>query len=210
MSGKLFLRLGSEQYTIVEALETYGGVYPIEPVEHREFMIPAQALAACRISEEGEHTIYVAVPGSNSTTADEAEVSVLRGQFSQLDDIEETELDWEPVDYKQAPSTGEQVFVVVEQMPQYPGGEKAMKQYIVQHVQYPKEALDNGISGVVYVTFVVEKDGSIGGTKILRGIGGGCDEEALRVVSSMPNWTPGMQRGVPVRTQYNIPIRFAK
>jgi protein TonB len=61
---------------------------------------------------------------------------------------------------------------------------------------------------VVYVTFVVEKDGSIGQARVLRGIGGGCDEEALRVVRSMPKWEPGIQRGKPVRVQYNLPFRF--
>ncbi|MEZ4737873.1 MAG: energy transducer TonB [Flavobacteriales bacterium] len=69
-------------------------------------------------------------------------------------------------------------------------------------------AQDASISGVVYVTFVVGKDGKIGDAKVLRGIGGGCDEEALRVVRSMPAWKPGKQRGKPVTVQYNLPIHF--
>ena len=69
-------------------------------------------------------------------------------------------------------------------------------------------AKNAGISGKVYITFVVEKDGSITDVKVLRGIGGGCDEEAVRVVQSMPRWSPGKQRGKPVRVQYNLPVRF--
>jgi protein TonB len=65
-----------------------------------------------------------------------------------------------------------------------------------------------GISGVVYVTFVVDKDGKIKDVKVLRGIGGGCDEEAVRVVKNMPSWKPGKQRGKSVTVQYNLPIRF--
>ena len=69
-------------------------------------------------------------------------------------------------------------------------------------------AKESGIQGMVYVTFVVERDGSITDVRVLRGIGGGCDEEAIRVVSAMPKWTPGKQRGKPVRVQYNLPVRF--
>ena len=70
------------------------------------------------------------------------------------------------------------------------------------------KAIENGVQGTVYVSFVVESDGRINEAKVLRGIGSGCDEEALRVVKSMPNWTPGTQRGKPVRVRYNLPIRF--
>jgi len=69
-------------------------------------------------------------------------------------------------------------------------------------------ARESGIEGTVYVTFVVEKDGSITDVRVLRGIGGGCDKEAIRVVKEMPKWDPGKQRGKPVRVQFNMPIRF--
>ena len=69
-------------------------------------------------------------------------------------------------------------------------------------------AQDAGIQGVVFVTFVVEKDGSVTGVRVLRGIGGGCDEEAIRRVKQMPRWEPGEQRGKPVKVQYNLPVRF--
>jgi protein TonB len=97
---------------------------------------------------------------------------------------------------------------IAEVMPEFPGGKEALFAYIGKNLKYPEQAVEEGIEGVVYVTFVVEVDGSIAGVKVLRGIGGGCDEEALRVVRGMPNWKPGMQAGKPVRVKYNLPIRF--
>lgn len=99
-------------------------------------------------------------------------------------------------------------FTVVEQMPQFPGGEQELFKFIGGTIKYPEDAEEAGIEGVVYVTFVVEKDGTIGGARVLRGIGGGCDEEAVRVIRAMPAWEPGMQRGKAVRVQYNLPIRY--
>ncbi|MFN9326632.1 MAG: energy transducer TonB [Flavobacteriales bacterium] len=97
---------------------------------------------------------------------------------------------------------------IAEVMPEFPGGKEALFAYLGKNLKYPEQAVEEGIEGVVYVTFVVEVDGSITGVKVLRGIGGGCDEEAVRVVRSMPNWTPGMQAGKPVRVKYNLPIRY--
>lgn len=99
-------------------------------------------------------------------------------------------------------------FTVVEQMPEFPGGKEALFAYIGKNLKYPEQAQEEGIEGVVYVTFVVETDGKITGVQVLRGIGGGCNEEAVRVVSGMPNWTPGMQAGKAVRVKYNLPIRY--
>ena len=97
---------------------------------------------------------------------------------------------------------------IAEVMPEYPGGKDALFAYIGTNLKYPQQAVEDGIEGVVFVTFVVEVDGKITGVSVLRGIGGGCNEEALRVVRSMPNWTPGMQAGKPVRVKYNLPIRY--
>jgi periplasmic protein TonB len=102
----------------------------------------------------------------------------------------------------------EQIFTIVEEMPSFPGGEAELFKYLGKNIKYPQMATDAGISGVVYVTFVVDKDGKIRDVKVLRGIGGGCDEEAVRVVKSMPTWKPGKQRGKAVTVQYNLPIRF--
>ncbi|MEX1132735.1 MAG: energy transducer TonB, partial [Flavobacteriales bacterium] len=92
----------------------------------------------------------------------------------------------------------DQIFTIVEEMPTFPGGEGKLFEYLGKNIKYPQMATDAGISGVVYVTFVVDKEGKIRDVKVLRGIGGGCDEEAVRVVKSMPTWKPGKQRGKSV------------
>lgn len=97
---------------------------------------------------------------------------------------------------------------VVEVMPEYPGGQQAMFAYIGKELKYPEAAIESNVEGAVVISFVVERDGSIGDVKVLRGIGFGCDEEAVRVVKSMPNWTPGQQGGKAVRTSFNLPIRY--
>lgn len=100
------------------------------------------------------------------------------------------------------------IHTIVEEMPSFPGGEAELFKYLSKNVRYPQTAQDAGITGVVYLTFVVGADGRIRDTKVLRGIGGGCDEEALRVARSMPPWNPGRQRGQTVNVQYNLPVRF--
>ncbi len=102
----------------------------------------------------------------------------------------------------------EVIFTVVEDQPEFPGGEAARQKFLEDNLRYPQMAREAGIQGTVFVTFVVERDGSVTDVRILRGIGGGCDEEAVRVVSMMPRWEPGRQRGQPVRVQFNMPIRF--
>lgn len=102
----------------------------------------------------------------------------------------------------------DQVFQVVEVDPEFPGGMEALIKYLSENIKYPEQAKKNKIQGKVYISFVVEKDGSVADAKVLRGIGGGCDEEALRVVNAMPKWTPGKQRNTPVRVQFNLPVAF--
>lgn len=102
----------------------------------------------------------------------------------------------------------EQIFTIVEEMPSFPGGEAALMKFLGNNIKYPAIAKDAGIQGTVFVTFVVDEDGNVKDVKVLRSIGGGCDEEAIRVVQSMPKWSPGKQRGKAVKVQYNLPIRF--
>jgi protein TonB len=102
----------------------------------------------------------------------------------------------------------EQVFLAVEQQPEFPGGESALIAYIGKNTKYPAIARENNIEGRVFISFVVEKDGSISDVKVLRGIGGGCDEEAKRVIKSLPKFSPGKQNGRPVRVQFNVPVNF--
>ena len=102
----------------------------------------------------------------------------------------------------------DKVFVVVEDEPEFPGGMEALYKFLQDNVQYPRLVLENGIEGRVYVTFVVETDGSITNPRLLRDIGGGCGQEALRVVKMMPKWKPGKQQGKVVRVQFNLPVNF--
>jgi len=101
-----------------------------------------------------------------------------------------------------------QVFFIVEEMPEFPGGEAALRAFIAKSINYPVIAQENGIQGKVYVTFVVDKDGGISEAKIARGVDPSLDKEALRVVNSLPKWKPGKQRGKPVRVSYTVPISF--
>jgi len=105
--------------------------------------------------------------------------------------------------------TDNEVFVVVEEIPEFPGGEAARLQYIAGNIQYPQSARAKGIEGIVYVTFVVSKDGKVTKAKVLRGVYPSLDAEALRVINSMPDWKPGRQHGKPVNVQFNVPIKFS-
>lgn len=102
----------------------------------------------------------------------------------------------------------EEIFRAVEDQPEFPGGEAALYAFLKKNTVYPEFAKQVGISGKVYITFVVERDGRITDAKVVRSIGGGCDEEALRVVNMMPPWKPGLQRGHPVRVQFIMDIKF--
>ncbi len=113
-----------------------------------------------------------------------------------------------PIEMAEETIEEEHIFVVVESMPSFPGGEAELNKFLYKHIEYPIMARESGIQGRVFVTFVVEVDGSITDIKVSRGIGGGCDEEAVRVIKMMPRWTPGKQRGKSVRVQFNLPVKF--
>ena len=101
-----------------------------------------------------------------------------------------------------------EVFLIVEEPPTFPGGDAALYKWLGENLKYPEEAKELGIQGRVFVSFVVEPDGSTSNVVVKRGIGGGCDEEAIRIVKAMPKWAAGKQRGQPVRVQFNLPIKF--
>jgi len=103
---------------------------------------------------------------------------------------------------------GDDVYIEVDNMPKFPGGDAARVKYMVENVQYPETAKKQGVQGTVYVSFVVEKDGRITNTKVVRGVENSLDAEAFRVVNSMPKWIPGTNKGKPVRVQFNMPIQF--
>ncbi len=105
-------------------------------------------------------------------------------------------------------SVSDPSFIVVEQMPEFPGGEEALYQFLGSNLSYPDTAKEQNITGKVIVSFVVEKDGRITNAKVIKDIGGGCGAEALRVVNKMPRWKPGKQKGKPVRVQFSLPFVF--
>ena len=100
------------------------------------------------------------------------------------------------------------VFDVVEEQPSFPGGQGALMQWLRDNIKYPVIAAENGIEGRVTVQFVVSKTGSISGVTVVRGVDPSLDKEAVRVVSSMPNWTPGKQNGTTVNVRYTLPVTF--
>jgi protein TonB len=104
----------------------------------------------------------------------------------------------------------EEVYTIVEQMPEFTGGEQAMRDYIIKNIVYPKQEKKQGIQGTVYIQCVISQTGEVKDAKVVRGVPNGeaLDKEALRVVSSMPDWKPGMQSGNPVSVSYFIPIKF--
>ena len=102
----------------------------------------------------------------------------------------------------------EEIFTIVEQQPEPEGGFNAFYAYVSQNLKYPRLAQRSNIQGRVYIQFVVEKDGSLTDIKTIKGIGGGCDEEACRIIGNAPRWKPGKQRGQPVRVKMIIPIHF--
>ena len=147
-------------------------------------------------------TTILEVVGDDEIIQDEIDISI-------EDRPDQAAQTYVPVLVEEAPEpVAEEIFTFVEEYPEFPGGEKALYEYIKNNIRYPEVARTSGITGTVYVQFVVEKDGSISDVKVLRGIGGGCDEEAVRVVKSMPKWKPGKQRGQPVRVYYTLPIDF--
>jgi len=98
-------------------------------------------------------------------------------------------------------------FVIVQNQPEFPGGEAKLMEYL-SNIEYPQRAIAGNIQGTVYVSFIVNKDGSISHVKIIRGIGSGCDEETLRIIKAMPKWKPGRQMNTAVAVKVRLPVRF--
>ena len=130
----------------------------------------------------------------------------INAEVDQDEVIEEYE--FTPPEIEEEEIVEAEIFKVVEEMPEVPGGSAKLMEYIQKNIKYPMMARESDIQGRVFVNFVVEPDGSISNVAVLRGIGGGCDEEAVRVVNSMPKWKPGKQRGSAVRCAYTVPIIF--
>ena len=127
--------------------------------------------------------------------------------FESIDADENTEFDFIPVTDEE--EAEEEVFFIVEDMPQFQGGGKEkFREWIAQNLQYPPIAAENGISGRVFVQFAVNAKGEVVDVVVVRGVDPALDKEAVRVVKSSPKWTPGKQRGRPVKVQFTFPIVF--
>ncbi len=129
----------------------------------------------------------------------------------EIEDVEaeqDTEVEIQEVGETSEEYGEEEIFVVVENMPEFPGGTKALNKFIAKTVRYPVIAQENGITGRVFVGFVIDKDGSVSNVKVLRPVDPALDKEAIRVIKAMPKWKPGKQRGKPVRVSYTVPINF--
>ncbi len=113
-----------------------------------------------------------------------------------------------PPSPSQKSASNTDVYKIAETMPQFPGGDAARVTYMIENLKYPETAKNKGLQGTVYVSFVVEKDGRITNTKVIKGVESSLDAEAFRVVSAMPKWKPGTDKGKPVRVQFNMPIQF--
>ncbi|MDA3890046.1 MAG: energy transducer TonB [Salinivirgaceae bacterium] len=128
-------------------------------------------------------------------------------------EIEDTEADAETaveiVEFEEEEEVDEaQVFFIVENMPEFPGGNLELRKYIAQNVNYPDIARENGIQGRVFVQFVVNTKGKVEKVKVVRGVDPALDREAIRVISNLPSWKPGSQRGKAVKVSFTVPINF--
>ncbi len=170
------------------------------------FDIPEEEIELTRQEEKIEQPPPPQVP-EIEIVEDDVEVDDVL-DFDDFEDKAITDFEYRRPDVVEEEHVEQEIFIIVENMPEFPGGESALMEYLAKNTAYPPMAKESGIQGTVYVRFVVEPDGSVSNVTIMRGIGGGCDEEALRVVKNMPRWTPGKQRGKPVRVQFNLPIRF--
>lgn len=134
-------------------------------------------------------------------------LAVLVGQTAiaqdESPDVEEVAVPIEP-----SASSEPDHYTIVEDMPEYPGGTKALLDWVVSQVQYPEEALKKKLEGVSYISYIVEVDGTVSNVKVVRGSHEILDKEAVRVVSLIEGYEPGMQRGKPVRVSYTLPVRF--
>jgi periplasmic protein TonB len=147
-----------------------------------------------------QQTTIIEIVEDDLEIDDDIEIDVEADHTTVIQEYVPVQVEEEPEDV--------QIFTVVESMPEFPGGDAARIKYLNDNIVYPQMARESGIQGRVFVTFVVERDGSVTDVQVLRGIGGGCDEEAVRVIRNMPKWIPGKQRGKPVRVQFNMPILF--
>lgn len=170
------------------------------PEPEKQIVEPKQKVDAAPKTETGQMTASDNKKDLVDKTNEQKNISKIANPDGDSSNVKEPEI---KIPVIAVPSTPK-VEKFAQVMPQMDG----MAQFISDNLKYPRMAVENGTKGVVYVTFVVEMDGSITDIKLLDGIGDGCEQEAMRVVAMMPKWKPGMTDGKPVRVQCNLPVRF--
>ncbi len=197
-NGKIKATFNYKRGKIIDGIYSiYKDDGSIEKTEHYEY----KNCIYCNVDSK-QNCSYCGGTGKSS------EIMITLVNLQSNDNLEETAIKQQAV----PESTLEEdikPFLVVEQMPEFVGGTEELMNFLKQNIKYPKMARETGIAGTVLVQFVVGTDGKIYDLKILRGIGGGCDEEAIEVIKSMPNWNPGKQDGVTVPVLFQLPIKFS-
>ena len=205
-------KMSAAQLAQMEEVEEVEEEVEEQRFEQREIEVPQEVLATVQVTQIA---IVDAEEVKNEVMDMEAqqEDNTARGVVNQegSDDADKFQAVAEQVVVKEPepePVKEEEIFVAVEQQPEFPGGTAALMKWLASNVRYPQMALENGISGRVIVKFVVEKDGSVSGVTLVRGVDKDLDREAIRVVKSMPKWQPGKNNGQAVRCYFNLPVNF--
>lgn len=205
-------KMSAAQLAQMEEVEEVEEEVEEQRFEQPEIEVPQEVLATVQVTQIA---IVDAEEVKNEVMDMEAqqEDNTARGVVNQegSDDADKFQAVAEQVVVKEPepePVKEEQIFVAVEQQPEFPGGTAALMKWLANNVRYPQMALENGISGRVIVKFVVEKDGSVSGVTLVRGVDKDLDREAIRVVKSMPKWQPGKNNGQAVRCYFNLPVKF--
>jgi protein TonB len=207
----MFIQIG-----LVIALAIVLWAFEWKSYDKREFELEQQDIEEV-IEEEIPITEQKVKPPPPPAPKQVTVIEIVDDDVEIEDDIEidaEVDIDAEIEEFIPTDDIGDEyieeaeIFRIVETKPSFPGGESALLKFLGSNINYPTMASESEIQGKIFLTFVVEIDGSITDVKILRGIGGGCDEEAVRVVKMMPRWSPGKQRGKAVRVQFNLPVKF--
>ena len=205
-------KMSAAQLAQMEEVEEVEEEVEEQRFEQPEIEVPQEVLATVQVTQIA---IVDAEEVKNEVMDMEAqkEDNTARGVVNQdgSDDADKFQAVAEQVVVKEPdpePVKEEEIFVAVEQQPEFPGGTAALMKWLANNVRYPQMALENGISGRVIVKFVVEKDGSVSGVTLVRGVDKDLDREAIRVVKSMPKWQPGKNNGQAVRCYFNLPVNF--
>lgn len=188
-----------QQPVIVEDNETTGGVVNDLMVEMPEPEIVAEKSEPLPLSAQGA-AVNMEESSSVPQVRSEALNTGLKRENRKATALEAAEME---------ELSDDEIFTVVEVMPEFPGGQEALQKFLAENLKYPKEGLKSSSSGTVHVSFVVDTNGKIINSKILRGIGKAFDDEVLRVIRLMPKWKPGLQRSKPVRVRMNLPVEFS-